>query len=209
MKVLQIINTLDTGRAEKLTIDLSRQILKEFFFVDIIVLKKSKSIFDLKSLNIKYLGHHSLYNPIYIFKIIKHLKNYDLIHAHLFPTLYWLVVAKIISFSKVKLVYTEHNTSNRRRGNLVLKYFDQFIYSFIDHVICITESTKNNISRHLNRVRNISVINNAIDLDKFKGVTIPNYDFFKSDFKIIQISSFRAQKDQKTVLKAINYYLKI
>jgi glycosyltransferase involved in cell wall biosynthesis len=203
MKIAQIINTLDTGGAEKLTVELTSQLKHSVDKIDIVVLKKSKTIFNTNGLNIIYLGNYSLYNPLYILELIKILKKYDVANGHLFPTLYWLVVAKIISFSKVKLVYTEHNTSNRRRGNLVFKYFDHFIYSFIDHVICITESTKNNISQHLNRTKNISVINNAIDLDKFQGVTIPNYDFFKTDFKIIQISSFRAQKDQMTALKAM------
>lgn len=203
MKIVQIINTLDTGGAEKLTLELTSQLKYSVDKIDIVVLKKTKTIFNTNGLNIIYLGGYSLYNPLYILKLIKILKKYDVANGHLFPTLYWLVAAKIISFSKIKLVYTEHSTSNRRRGNLVFKYFDQLIYSFIDHVICISEGTKYNISLHLNRTKNISVINNAIDLDKFQGIKISNYDFFKLDFKIIQISSFRAQKDQMTVLKAM------
>lgn len=202
MKVAQVINSLDTGGAEKLTIDLSNQIQNKVSKLDIIILKKTESIFDTGSLNIIYLGNYNLYNPIYIFKLIKLLGRYDLIHAHLFPTLYWVVIAKILSFTKAKLIYTEHSTTNKRRRNLFFKLTDRIIYSFVDHIICITQASKDTLSKHLNISNKMVVINNAIRLKKYKEVD-GNFNFFLENFKLIQVSSFREQKDQMTLLKAM------
>jgi len=203
MKIAQVINSLDTGGAEKLTLELSCQIQNKFSKLDIIVLKKSKSIFDLNGLNIIYLGDNILYNPIYIFKLIKHLRQYDLIHAHLFPTLYWVVIAKILSFPKPKLIYTEHSTSNKRRHNFFFQLADRIMYSFVDRIICITKSSKKALGMHLNRTNKMIVINNSIRLEDYKDVN-NNFKFFQENFRLIQISSFRKQKDQMTLLKAMN-----
>ncbi|WP_019037075.1 glycosyltransferase family 4 protein [Psychroflexus tropicus] len=202
MKIAQVVNSLDTGGAEKLTIDFSRQLLEKAKHVDLIVLKKTKSIFDLRGLNIKFLSNHSLYNPIYIFKLVKHLKSYDLIHAHLFPTLYWVVLAKLFSFSTAKLVYTEHSTSNKRRHKFIFKILDRIIYSFIDEIICITEASRIELNKHLSRTNNIAVVKNAIILENYSKQS-SYFDFFKDSFRLIQVSSFREQKDQMTVLRAM------
>lgn len=203
MKIAQVINSLETGGAEKLILELSKELKLNEIESDIIVLKKTESIFDLKELNIIVLSSVSVYNPIYLFKIRKHLKSYDVIHCHLFPTLYWVVFAKIISFSKVKLVFTEHSTDNRRRSMLLLKLVDRYVYSFIDQIVCITNATKDNLFRHLSVDKNISVVSNAIDLKVFKKNYVEKTFFDKSDFNIIQVSSFRKQKDQKTLIKAL------
>jgi glycosyltransferase involved in cell wall biosynthesis len=203
MKIAQVINSLDTGGAEKLTIELSKELKYNEIDSDIIVLRKTESIFDLKDLNIAFLGCKSVYNPVYLFKIRRYLKSYDVIHCHLFPTLYWVVFAKIISFSKVKLVFTEHSTDNRRRSKFILKLVDRFVYSFINQIVCITNATKDNLFKHISVDKNISVINNAVDLKLFEKTYVQKTFFGKSDFIIIQVSSFREQKDQKTLIKAL------
>ena len=43
------------------------------------------------------------------------IKKFDVLHVHLFPALYWVAFAKLLSLSKKPLVYTEHNTFNKRR----------------------------------------------------------------------------------------------
>ena len=132
MKVLQIINGLDTGGAEKLLLETIPLYREKGVEMDILVLDGSQYPFmkELEKLNcctIFSLGNGSVYNPLLIFKIVNFLKKYTIVHVHLFPAFYWVVLAKLISFSDVKLVYTEHNTTNKRRRNLFLKAIDFFI----------------------------------------------------------------------------------
>lgn len=213
MKIVHIITSLATGGAEKLIVD-SLPKYAEKIEVDLVVLKDlgNQSIFkdrlekEFKG-NITYLTTKSLYNPFLIFKIGCLFRKYDLAHIHLFPTLYWGVLAKLFFFSKIKLVFTEHNTTNKRRDKILFKPLEKFIYSKLDLIGCISEATKNNLSHHLaNDGEKMKVIINGIDLNSFsiKNTPINNYSFFEQDsFVLIQIASFSLQKDQDTLVRAL------
>ncbi|MDM1496785.1 glycosyltransferase [Myroides odoratimimus] len=208
MKVAHIVPNLNTGGAEKLIVDsLSIYNLKNID-TELIVLQEVNNIFSktIKG-NIMYISEKSPYNLIYIFELTKLLKRYDLVHVHLFPTLYWVVLAKILSFSKVKIVYTEHNTSNRRRNSFFFKICDRFIYSRLDYIGCISKACYKNLVQHLNyKKESIGIIENGIDLNVYKKNVdvIDNKLFDTEDFVLIQVSSFREQKDQKTLIKAMS-----
>ena len=109
MKILQVINTLDTGGAEKLLLETIPLFNGKGIQMDVLVFEKKQGVClnKLQELNccaIYSLNSKSLYSPANIFKFVKYLKKYDLVHVHLFPALYWVILAKILSFSKVKLV---------------------------------------------------------------------------------------------------------
>lgn len=205
MKVLHIINSLNIGGAEKLIVDLVPSLNSSEINTDLLVLKRSNNFFTkkMKGQTVHFLSTGSLYNFVLIFKIIPYLKKYDIVHIHLFPSLYWVVLARIISFSKAKLVYTEHSTQNRRRKHYALKYIDKFIYSFIEVTICITHATQINLNKHLNQNKKTVVINNGINITEYLK-TDPNINFFdKKDIILLQVSSFRKQKDQRTLIKSL------
>lgn len=213
MKITHIITSLTTGGAEKLIVD-SLPKYAEKVEVDLIVLKNlgNQSIFKNKlekefKGKITYLTKGALYNPLLIFKIGRLLGKYDLAHIHLFPTLYWAVLAKLFFFSKIKLVFTEHNTTNKRRDKILFKPIEKFIYSKLDLIGCITAATKNNLMHHLaNDGIKMKVISNGIDLDTFntKYIKSIDYSFFDEDsFVLIQVASFSLQKDQDTIVHAL------
>lgn len=213
MKVLQITNSLNIGGAEKLVSEMIPHFVDRGIPTDLLILKKSKTFLyerlNDKGVKVDFLSKGSVYNPLLIFKIIPYLKEYDLIHIHLFPTLYWVVIAKFISFSKTKLVYTEHSTSNKRRRKKIFRLLDSFIYFKLSSVACISDATKENLSRHLIlKTIDIQVVLNGIDLDAIKK-NLPaenkNEFFGKDDFVLIQVSSFREQKDQRTLVKSLLY----
>src|SRR5690625_3764482 len=120
MKILHVINSLNMGGAEKLVVETVPFYQRKQVSVDVLCLNKTETLLwtilkkDTKT-GLKGLTNGSVYNPLLIFKLMSYLKRYDLVHGHLFPALYWLVLAKWLSFSKVKIVYTEHSTDNRRR----------------------------------------------------------------------------------------------
>lgn len=210
MKLAHIIPNLETGGAEKLIID-SLDYYKENKIiekVDLIVFQKTDSPFFLqlsKKYNIISLSEGSVYNPILVFKLIKYLNDYDIIHLHLFPTLYWGVLAKLISFSKSKFVYTEHSTYNKRREKKIFQILEKYIYNKLDFIGCISSATKEQLCKHLNyKKNNIEVINNGIDLSRFENKKQEDYNYFdKDDFVLIQVSSFRPQKDQATLIRSL------
>ena len=125
MKILQVIVTLGSGGAQKLLEELLPRFNQEIQ-TDVLMLvdTKSKTVDSLRAngVNIMTIGAKFYYNPLISFKLIKYFKLYDIVHVHLFPTIYWSAIASL--FCKTKLVYTEHSTSNRRRGNMLFNLLD-------------------------------------------------------------------------------------
>jgi hypothetical protein len=97
MKVLQIINSLGTGGAEKLLLDTIPRYVAQGIEMDILLLDSKKTPFfqqleALKCCNIYHAAKdNSVYSPRHIRAIIPFLKKYDLAHVHLFPAQYWTV----------------------------------------------------------------------------------------------------------------------
>lgn len=214
MKILHIINSLHFGGAEKLLLDTVPEYIQRGIETEILLLDDHKTPFytDLtQKHHVKILANtrkRSIYNPLHILRIRRCIKHYDVIHVHLFPSLYWTALATLFLRHKTKLIATEHNTENRRRNVPLLKYIDRYIYKKYDKIIAISEGVKENLQKHLGKHdHTICTINNGIDTKLFReanpyskhALGIPE------DAKVIvQVSSFTAQKDQETLLKAIS-----
>lgn len=212
MKVLHIINSLHTGGAEKLLID-SLPLYKHYEIdVDILLLDSSETPF-LKKLKESFQGNiylssiKKIYSPKQIFEIKKYMNNkYDIIHAHLFPVLYFVSVSRIFSSSKGKFVFTEHNTNNKRLQNFFFRQIDRLIYKQYQKIIAITPQVKDVLVDKLKiSPQKIDVIYNGIDTQKYKmAQAYGKTDFFNdSSIILMQVSRFQEQKDQKTVIRAL------
>ncbi|WP_114491386.1 glycosyltransferase [Candidatus Ulvibacter alkanivorans] len=214
MRIVHIINSLNTGGAEKLVLETIPEYRKKGLMVDVVLLDGTEHPFvkQLKSNNditLFSLGVGGIYNPWNIFKLRKYLKNYDIAHVHLFPALYFVVFAKVLSNAKISLVYTEHSTSNRRLKNTIFSFIDKHIYRFYHRIICITEEIRHIIQNHtgLNSKR-VKVIENGVDISRFhNALPLERHKIDKrliaSDLVLIQVARFNQPKDQKTVIRSL------
>ena len=214
MKVLHVINSLHTGGAEKLLLD-SIPFYKQFGLeVDLLLLNGANSIFfnTLKKMDIcsiYSLSKETVYNPFFVFKIIPFLKKYDLIHVHLFPSLYWVALAKCLSMSSCKLVYTEHSTNNKRRSKPYLKLLEQIIYNQYKKIIAISAYTKVNLLQWIGNQNNkkVQVIENGIDISLYNQALPYNRESLSLPLNakvILMTARFTIQKDHNTLIKAFN-----
>lgn len=211
MKILQIITSLNTGGAEKLLIESVPLYQQKGIETDVLVLKDNQTPFRTALENnsrgkVITLSKGPVYNPILIFKIIPYLKQYDVVHVHLFPALYWVVLAKWISFSVTKVVYTEHSTNNKRRNHFVLKHIDRIIYKGVSKIITIAQEVDKNIKSHLGFQHDkYTMIYNGVDIEKYATAKPLNKNtlLFEDDFLLIQVASFRYPKDHSTLIKSM------
>lgn len=213
MKVLQVINGLGSGGAERLIVETVPQLVKEGVHVDVLLLNGHNTPFYKKLLaanccNIFALGK-KIYNPIFIFKIIPYLKNYDIVHVHLFPAQYYVAIAKFLVRSKVKLIFTEHNTENRRRAYKILRSIDRLIYRLYNVILCITEETKTALLKHnLTTPKKLVVLENGVNLQEI-GLTLAkdrqDFGLFTSDIVLVMVAAFRDQKDQDTIIRCLKH----
>lgn len=215
MKVLHVINSLTTGGAEKLLLETIPLYNKKGIEVDLLLLNGKNYPFleTLKVINcckIYSLGTR-VYNPIHVFRIIPFLRKYDIAHVHLFPSQYWIVLAKMLSFSKIKLIVTEHSTTNPRISNYFLSIIDRIIYKFYNKIVCITDEVYQIIYKHLkNSNSKFIVIQNGVNLKEIYNAQPYSKNEISSllsteDILLIQVASFNKHKDQETVIKALKH----
>jgi len=214
MKVLQVIGNMWSGGAEKLLLETLPIYKAKEIKVDLLLFDGSEYPFlkELKKMDcciIHTLNIKHIYNPIIIFKLIPYLRQYDIVHAHLVPAQYWVVFSKIISFSRVKLVQTEHNYTNSRMKSFWFKYIDIFIYKQYDKMVCLTDEMFKIFSNYtkINKKKYV-IINNGINLNKiYNAKAYKKNELLSSisenDKIITQVSRFNKQKDQKTVIKSL------
>ena len=213
MKILQLINSLAAGGAEKLLVDSAIGYHNKGINVDILVLRNGPSPFidklkKYQNIKIFDLGENTnVYNPKLIFSLHKYFKNYDIIHVHLFPALYWASLARFFGPSKYKILLTEHSTNNKRRNKPLYRFIDRIIYKQFKFIVPISNSASENLKKHLGPTyNNIITINNGINLElisKAKAYPKSKLNLSEEDFVLIQVSSFRYPKDQKTVIHAL------
>lgn len=219
MKILHIINSLATGGAEKLLLETLPKYNALGLKADLVLLNGAYTPF-LKELQkhdcceIFILGTGSPYHPKFILKLIPFFKKYDLVHVHLFPANYFAAFAKLISFSKTPLVFTEHSTSNRRFRNTWFNAVNKQVYKIFSRIICITEEVRLVVEEKTQiALKKLVVINNGVDLIKFieaEPLSRQKIDLSlrSDDFLLIQVSSFRQAKDQGTVIRALTHLAK-
>lgn len=211
MRVLHIINSLVTGGAEKMLCEIL-PILNNSIVADLLLLDGGKYPFykDIEAINcckIMNLPNSNIYNPFFIIRIIPYLKRYDVVHVHLFPSQYFVVFAKVLSFSNVKLVFTEHSTSNRRMEKKWLRPLEKMIYYFYHKIICISNGVKSELlEKYELPASKLVVVENGINIDKINGELIGNriaFGYSKNDIVLIMVASFKPAKDHLTVLEAL------
>lgn len=213
MKVLCIINSLGTGGAEKLVLE-TLPLFNEKIQVDVLLLQSGEYPFEQQLreklphqvFTSKYKG---VYNPLHVFTIARHLRHYDVVHVHLFPAQYFATLGKVFSFSRVKLIFTEHNTSNRRLENALFRIIDKWIYRFYDKIVCISAEIQDIIARHTGLPdRRFSLIPNGVNLaaiHKAKPLIRSDFKVQVDDITVVQVSAFRKQKNQQTLIRSLNH----
>lgn len=214
MKVLQVINELKRGGgAEKLLVDLVVGLKKELIDVSVLSIKKpskvdSDFLLYLKSEGVKvyFLSNkiYSLSNLFYLFTFF--CKNkYDIVHVHLFPALYY---CGILGYNCSKLVYTEHSTSNRRRGNRLFKLLDKLIYSRYNHIVSISDAVYESLSLHIgcfpkeivaNGV-DFKLYNNSVSIDLNRALNIPDDSII-----LMMVARFIIGKDYITLFNSLSH----
>ena len=200
MKILHVITSLEIGGAQRLLSDLL-PLQAKTEVVTLLVYERKENDFTRKieeaGIKILSLEEHNFHNPSVVLKMRKIFKDYDVVHAHLFPTIWWASLAA--RGLKLKMVYTEHSTSNSRRGKWYLRPIEQFMYGRYDKIISISQQTKDALCSWL-RVNDdrFVVICNGVDTARFASVKKPLIP--KS---LIMVSRFATSKDQETVIRAM------
>lgn len=203
MRIVHIINSLDVGGAERLLSDML-PLMAQKNKVSLLVSNDVDNDFTRKvksaGVDVITTGYKNPYSILTILSIARIAKGYDVVHVHLFPMVYWAVMASLIS--PMRLVYTEHSTSNRRREKWYFRPIEQLIYKRYKKVISISPQTQDALMKWLGTKKNDSrfvVINNGVNLSGFQEMKLDK----QYPYTLMMISRFAPAKDQKTVIRSM------
>lgn len=212
MKILQVITSLSTGGAEKLISEISPMLRDKGHQIDVLAFDGTDTAFK-KTLTDKGIMVYSfgkecnVYNPLFIFRLAKIMKNYDIVHTHnTAPQLFAAIGSLLCS---VLLCTTEHTTSNRRRDWKWYALIDKWMYSRYRKVICISDSTEQNLREFIkDNSDKICTISNGINVTSYShAVSVDKSSISKHPERkvVAMVAGFRYQKDQETLIRAFNY----
>lgn len=213
MKILQVITSLRIGGAEKLVTDMVPLLKKEGHEVDVLIFDGIVTPFMkmLQKENINVISFNNggtVYNPIFIIRLLKLIPKYDIVHTHNTACQYYVAIAKNICKSKkTRFITTEHNTTNRRRDLFGFKNIDRWMYKQYNSIIAISDKAAENLQNFIGDDFQIETIYNGINLRNFFNATELKNDAIlqrkPGDFIITMVAGFRVQKDQDTLIRAL------
>ncbi len=173
MKILHLINGLGTGGAEMLVVDLANAMRSHGHQVRIACLSEVEGVPADKArqlgLDVVPLAKHR-FDPSLPLRVAAIGKGADVVHAHLFPAFYWAALAPM----RTPVLFTEHNTWNRRMDHALFAAIDRWVYRKLERVIAISTGTQTEIERHLRlSPGSVPVISNGISDGLVTGPAAP------------------------------------
>ena len=212
MKILHVINHMNMGGAQSLLAELVPEQIAMGHEVSVLELEKSTDL----TLTHRLASHgvrveslssgRSCRNPLNVFSLLPYFKVNDVVHVHLFPANYWIALSKILSFSNVPIVTTEHSTDNRRRHIAVFKYIDAFIYGRYESVIACSDKALDTFKKRFPKVKCESIPNgiglkhykSAVPYCKMELAGVP-----EDSFVFTMVARFQYPKRQDILVRAL------
>lgn len=211
MKVLQIIDSLPTGGARFL-INAVPVFNNQGVETDVLLLDGTETDFlkELKQTSTGKICHLTIgkrWDIRNVFRMIPHFKNYDIVHVHMFPASYFVAVAKFISGSPVPVVFTEHNSQNRRAVHPFFKYVERWVYGRFFKIVCLTNQVQTFVLNNLNVNKSkLPIVENGINLDSVfnaKPAVREDFGYRPDDVLILMPARMEVQKDHETVIRSM------
>ena len=191
-KIVHITNDLQRlGGVQRLLVDLMTLQKDEFNFEVILTRGENEYADELKALGVDVYHKRDLG----FIGVIKRLNNADLVHTHLYPSIY------IAYFTRTPTIVTEHNPHYRRRDILFVKTLERIIYKKFKKIVCISNGVKEKFLESIKINPALAeVIHNGVDLSRFtqqpKTITAE-----QAVIKLGMVGRFAPQKDIKTLIK--------
>lgn len=215
MKILHVIDNLSMGGGQNLLIGLAGIQQRRGNDVTVLVLQASEDRVvtdkvEAEGVKVVLLSEKvGLHNPLQIFLLIPWLRKFDMIHVHLFPALYWVGFANLLTGMHSNLVYTEHSTKNRRRTHPILRRVDNFVYKYCyDRVIACADKALETYRKVYPNVKHVCAINNGVDIQRYWEAEPYTKQALlgisEDSFIITMVARFMFMKRQDTIVEAIS-----
>lgn len=199
MRILQLIDTLHPGGAERMAVNYANALNERGHDSHLICTREEGAFTALVNSGVSYLflNKKSVFDIQALLKLRKYisLNNIELVQAH-GSSWFFAVLCKIIR-NDVMLIWHDHYGDSENlesRSRYPLKYFSPFF----DGIICVNKKLKKWAKDNLS-CENFIFLNNFIYPNKRVKTKI----YVDNEaFNIVCLANLRAQKDHLTLLKA-------
>lgn len=211
MRILQVITSLYIGGAEKLLVDMAPLFRERGHQIDVLLFDGTETLFKKKlqemGINVYHLSKGGfVYNPLFIGRLMSFLGRYDIVHTHNTACQYFVALARLFHLGQVKLVTTEHSTSNRRRDIRWFKTIDKMVYNRYNAIVSISAIATQKLIDYIGCKKNIYTITNGINVDSFITAKSCERSFIglkDNVFIITMVAGFRQEKNQDALIRTI------
>jgi len=202
VKILQLIDTLNPGGAERMCINIANALFTNGYEVVVCSTRAGGSLQKqlnqrIKCYTLEKKGFADFIAFRKLFKLIK-LEKIQVIHAHS-SSLFWAVFIKLWR-RDLKIIWHDHlgRRINNRKGNITYK----LISSYINAIISANKELANWSRHNMHVPANKVVFLNNFPLFQYGKKTID-----PEQFTIVCLANILPVKDHKTLIKAINILL--
>ncbi|TVZ54869.1 glycosyltransferase involved in cell wall biosynthesis [Lutibacter sp. Hel_I_33_5] len=205
LKILQIIDSLDIGGAEVLSINIANGLIFKNVDSHICVTRKEGGLKNNINENIGYLFLNRKLiidiNAIIILKKYIKKNTIGIIHAH--STSYFVAFCLKLIYPKIIIIWHDHYGKSeflKSRKLYPLKFMSYFFHYIISVNSSLEKWSKDNLlTQNVSYLSNFSHFSNIKKVTKLEGL---------EGKRIVHLAGFREQKDHLTLLKAFNDVLK-
>lgn len=201
MKIVQVIDRLEVGGAERVLVDLTNLLHESQYDVSVIcLLQEGQLDAQLASeISITYIRRKQKFNPIYLYKLYKELQKYDVIHIHLRQVLRYVSLLFYVTRLHKKSVVIFHDHFGKIAENKSINGSIRSAIKKCSAYIGVSEAlTSWARERKLND--KVYKLPNIIR-KKETGVNYDQKDY--NSVKVISVGNFRPQKNYEYLLDVI------
>jgi glycosyltransferase involved in cell wall biosynthesis len=135
--------SLHSGGAERLVRKLHRELLARGCNSRLLGLERQPDALEECAVSFA-LG--SAYSPLAFFRlwryVVRKVEPGDVVHGHLFPTVFYLSLLRLLGVLRARTIMTEHSTWNRRRGTRRGQLIDRITYRGFDSICAISAGAR-------------------------------------------------------------------
>ena len=213
MKILYVLNSLTIGGAERMIVELSKEMSKlaEVYILSLNSTNNNWGKSEFTNYNVKLIEWNcTFYNLLNSFKLLSLIKKerFDIVHTHLtYAQLYTAIVSCM--YKQPVYITTEHSSNNNRRSKPYFRYLDQWLYSRYYRILSISKTAQIQLLEWL-RIKNNEkyfVFPNAVDIQKFAvsdSVDRLSLNLSKDDIILMMVGRLADAKDPTTIMHALH-----
>ena len=204
MRILQVINSLDQGGAERLVGLMHHGLLQQGIDSHVVTLTGISGCEN----RIESLDAHSPYSVQALYRLARYLrqkrwKDLDLIHVHLFPSQLYVAILRNLIAPQTRIITTEHSTWNRRRKSRLLRLIDSSMYQKYFSIACVSEGARHALAVWQPAIKTrLKTIYNGIETEEFAKISRTR-KLVKVSPRLVSVGNLTAQKGYDAVIEAL------